>query len=226
MKKSILVCGHGPGISDAVARRWGREGYSVGIVARSGDRLVTAAKALKDAGVDAHAFPCDLGNADAVKALVREAKGALGPLHVLHWNAYGGGAGDLLAKPEELRNVLDLMVHGLLAATTEALPDLEANKGAVLITGGGFCLYDPQIDAMATNYNSMGLAVAKAAQHKLAGLLSHKLTPKGVYVGELIVTGLVKGTAFDSGNATLEPSAVAERFWDIAQKREAGTFMI
>ncbi|MDB4932083.1 MAG: hypothetical protein JWM10_4567, partial [Myxococcaceae bacterium] len=32
MKPTILVCGHGTGISDAVARRFGREGFAVAIV--------------------------------------------------------------------------------------------------------------------------------------------------------------------------------------------------
>jgi hypothetical protein len=40
-----------------------------------------------------------------------------------------------------------------------------------------------------------------------------------VYVGEVVVLGQVKGTAFDSGNATLEPSAIADRFWQVYQGR-------
>lgn len=41
----------------------------------------------------------------------------------------------------------------------------------------------------------------------------------GIYVGEVVVLGLVKGTAFDSGNATLEPSAVAGKFWNLYETR-------
>jgi len=33
------------------------------------------------------------------------------------------------------------------------------------------------------------------------------------------VTSLVKGTPFDSGNATLEPSTVAAKFWQLYQSR-------
>jgi hypothetical protein len=65
----------------------------------------------------------------------------------------------------------------------------------------------------------MGVAVSKAAQHKLVGLLHQKLKGDGVYVGEVVVLGMVKGTAFDQGNATLEPSAIADRFWQIYQGR-------
>ena len=59
----------------------------------------------------------------------------------------------------------------------------------------------------------MGLAVANAAKHKLAGLLAERLPPDGVYVGEVIVAGLVKGTASDRGNATIASSIVADKFW-------------
>jgi hypothetical protein len=115
---------------------------------------------------------------------------------------------------------IDVSVTGLIAAVQASLPDLKSQpQAAVLITGGGFAYYDPQVDAMATQWNAMGIAVAKAAQHKLTGLLSAKLKGDGIYVGEVVVLGQVKGTAFDSGNATLEPSAIADKFWGIYQAR-------
>ncbi len=220
MKRTIVVCGHGPGISDAVARKFGGQDLAVALVARNAERLTSAASALTSAGLKAKAFPCDLADSNAVRALIREVRASLGPIAVLHWNAYSGGAGDLTAAPlDELRQVLDVSVVGLLAATQEALPDLKAQKGAVLITGGGLSAYEPKIDAMAVGWNAMGLAVAKAAQHKTAGLLHAKLASEGVYVGEVVVLGMVKGTAFDSGNATLEPSAIADKFWELYSKR-------
>ncbi len=220
MKRTILVCGHGPGISHSVARKFGESGLSVAIVARSADKLTAAAGELGKAGVDAKAFPCDLSDTDAVRALVKEVRAAVGPIQIVHWNAYGGAAGDLTTAPTaELQKVLDLGVHGLIAATQEALPDLEANKGAVLVTGGGLAFYDPKVDAMAVQWGAMGLAVAKAAQHKTVGLLSAKLASRGVYVGEVVVTGMVKGTAFDSGNATLDPNDIAANFFELYEKR-------
>jgi len=223
-KRTILVCGHGPGISDAVARRFGREGLAVALVARSADRLKQAAAALEREGITARAFPCDLGDEAAVRALVRDARAALGPIAVVHWNAYARGASDLLAAPPaELRGVLDVAVGGLIAAAQEALADLKAEKGAVLVTGGGFAFYSPEVDKMAVTWGSMGLAIGKAAQHKAAGLLHARLATEGVYVGEVVVMGMVKGTAFDRGAATLEPSAIADRFWDVYQRRAEAT---
>lgn len=223
MAKTILVCGHGPGISDAVAKKFAAEGFQVALVARSAEKLEAAAKALADSGVKAKAFPADLGDPAAVKKLVEDVRASLGPITIVHWNAYAGLAGDLLtADAADLRKAFDVSVTGLVAAVQASLPDLREQKGtsAVLVTGGGFAFYDKAVDAAATQWNAMGLAVSKAAQHKLVGLLSAKLANDGVYVGEVVVLGMVKGTAFDSGNATLDPNEIAAKFWEIYGGRQ------
>jgi NADP-dependent 3-hydroxy acid dehydrogenase YdfG len=220
MAKTILVCGYGPGISDAVARRFGREGYAVALVGRTAERLEAGVASLEKDGLRAKAFPADVGDVDAVKKLVAAARSALGPIGVVHWNAYQHLAGDLLtAKIDDLRKVLDTGVFGLVAAVQEALPDLKANQGAVLVTGGSLCTYDPAVDSMAVQWGAMGLAIAKAAQHKTVGLLHAKLKADGVYAGEVTVGGIVKGTAFDRGQGTLDPKAIADTFWDIQKRR-------
>jgi NAD(P)-dependent dehydrogenase (short-subunit alcohol dehydrogenase family) len=220
MKRTIIVCGHGPGISDAVARKFGREGLAVAIVARNAERLSAAAASLAEAGITAKGFACDLADPEAVRGLVREVRASLGPIGVVHWNAYGGGAGDLTTAPaSELRAVIDVAVGGLVAAVQESLPDLKEAKGAVLVTGGGLGFYDPKIDAMAVSWGAMGLALGKAAQHKAVGLLNARLAGEGVYVGEVVVLAPVKGTAFDRGQATLESGTIADKFWELYQTR-------
>jgi len=221
MAETIVICGYGVGISDAVARRFAKEGYRVAIVARNAERLHAAAEKLAAEKLDVKAFPCDVGDVDAVKKLIADVRTSLGPIKVLHWNAYLSGAGDLkTASADDLRTVLNVTVHGLLAALQAALPDLKAQSGALLVTGGGFAFYDPAVDAAATQWGAQGLAIGKAAQHKTVGLLSKSLQSDGVYVGEVVVTGLVKGTAFDTGNATLEASTIAEKFWELYRARD------
>jgi NADP-dependent 3-hydroxy acid dehydrogenase YdfG len=219
MKKTILICGHGPGISDAVARKFGADGFAVALAARSADKLDAAVKALGAKGITAAAFPTDLGNPQAVKQLVSSVHAKLGPLNVLHWNVYAFGAGDIAADPAELQNSLNVSTTGLWTAVQAAHGDLKEQKGAVLVTGGALCFYDPKVDAMAVEYGALGLAVSKAAQHKLTGLLSVRLGKEGIYVGEVVVTGAVKGTVSDQGNATIEAGAVAEKFWALYQAR-------
>ena len=56
-KGTIIVCGHGPGISDAVARRFGKAGHPMALVARNAARLAEAARRLDADGIQAAAFP-------------------------------------------------------------------------------------------------------------------------------------------------------------------------
>jgi NAD(P)-dependent dehydrogenase (short-subunit alcohol dehydrogenase family) len=218
--KIILVGGYGPGISAAVAEKFGKAGYSVALVARSPDKLAAGVKNLESKGIAAKAFPADLGDPSAVRALIGKVRSDLGPISAIHWNAYAGEAGDLLsADPAAIHRALDVAVTGLLTAVQAALPDLKKEKGAVLVTNGGFGFLDSKVDALAVQINAMGLSLANAAKAKLVGLLAAKLKADDVYVGEVTVLTVVKGTAWDDGKATLEASAIAEKFWELHQAR-------
>ena len=160
---------------------------------------------------------------DAVMARLTKVHDAFGPINAIHWNAYGTGAGNLLtAKPEEVTQTLGIATNSLLAAVQASLEDLKAEKGAVLITNGGFGYNDPAIDTAAVKFQSMGLALANAAKHKLAGMLHQQLKDEGVYVGELVMTGTVKGSAWDKGTNpnTVEPSILGDVFWDLYRARK------
>ena len=109
MTKTILICGYGKGISAGVASRFGAAGFAVGLVARNIDKLAAAVKTLSAAGVRAVPLPCDLSDPAAVTAMVAQARRDLGPVTVLHWNAYSSTAGDLTtAKIEAVRAALDV----------------------------------------------------------------------------------------------------------------------
>jgi NADP-dependent 3-hydroxy acid dehydrogenase YdfG len=201
MSKTIIVGGYGPGISKAVAEKFGAEGFSVALVGRSADKLAAGVKALEAKGVKAAAVTADLGDPTGAREAVKQARAALGPITVLEWTAYNGGAGDLTtADTAAIRASLDAGITGFLAAVQEALPDLRKEKdAAILVTNGGLGYADPKVDAV--------------------GLLSQKLAPDKIYVGQVMVLGSVKGSAFDSGQATIEAAAVAGKFWDLYKAR-------
>ena len=223
MSKTIVVVGFGTGISTAIAEKFGSEGFSVALVARNAERLTAGVSALKAKGVAAASFTADASDPTSIRAAIGKARAALGPISVLQWNAYGGGeAGDLATSdPAAVRGVFDVAVVGLLAAVQEALPDLKnAKDGAVLVTNGAFGENSEQMDGYAVSLKAMGLALANAAKHKLVGLLAQRLKGEGVYVGEVMVAGTVKGTAFDDGSAgSIESSAIANAFWRLYQAR-------
>jgi short-subunit dehydrogenase len=223
MGKTIVVVGFGPGISTAVAEKFGSSGFSVALVGRNEEKLASGVRALKAKGIDAAAFPADAGDPTAMRAVAGKVRAALGSITVIHWNASSGsgGAGDFLtADPVSVRGLLDVTVVGLLATIQEALPDLrKANEGAILISNGALGENTLQMDELAATTKAMGLALANAAKHKLVGLLARRLKDEGVYVGEVLVAGNIKGSAGDKGAATIDGATVANKFWELYQAR-------
>ncbi|WP_293906671.1 SDR family NAD(P)-dependent oxidoreductase [Phenylobacterium sp.] len=221
MPKTIVIIGFGPGVSTGMADWFGARGFSVALVARNADRLVEGLQALKARGVVAAAFPADAGDPAAIRAAIAKARDELGQITVLHWNAFRGvGAVDLVAAdPAAVRSVFDVAIVGLLAAVQESLPDLKASgEGAVLITNGALGDLSPMMDQFAIGLDAVGVALGNAAKDKLAGLLAARLAGEGVYVGEVIIAGAIKGTP--TGNDLgISPSTVAEAFWTLYQAR-------
>ena len=222
MSKSIIIIGYGPGVATGVAERFGAAGFSVAIVARNAERLATAVAALKDKGIKAASFIADAGDGAAVRAAIKAARAAFGPLTVVHWNAVAGtDIGDVLAvEPEVVMGMFNSTVLGLLSAVQEVLPDLKSNpESALLVTNGITGETNDFLDAFAAHRNVMGLALANATKSKLVGLIAQKLKADGIYVGQVMIAGLIKGSRPDIPGG-IETSAVADKFWEIYQARE------
>lgn len=215
--KVIVVAGAGPGISTGVAERFGSEGFKVALLSRTKERLDALASDFAAKGITAKGFPVDLGDATAVKEVLAQVSEDLGPITVLHWNAISRVEGGVLTlSTEDHSKNFNVSVNGLITAVQTILPDLEKQAGsaAVLVTGGGLHASNPQSDEVCEMLAASGMGIVKAAQHKAVGVLAVALKPKGIYVGEVTVLSLVKGTAFDPNNiGSLTNAEVAEKFW-------------
>ena len=224
MNKTIVVVGFGPGVSRAVAERFGAEGYAVALIARDAGKLSAGVAALEAKGITAGAFRGNAGDPASIRLAVAAAHASLGPIGVLHWNAFSGrGFGDLLsADPALLPRLFDVALVGLLSAVQEALADLKAaGDGAVLVTNGAFGELNPMIDAIALALGEVGVPLANAAKAKLVGLLSARLKGEGIYVGEVTIAGVVKGTGPESpGMTTIEARDIATAFWRLFKARQ------
>jgi NAD(P)-dependent dehydrogenase (short-subunit alcohol dehydrogenase family) len=221
MLKVIVIMGFGPGTATAVADRFGAEGFSVALVARNEERLAAGVSALNARGITAFGFRADAADPASIRAGLRSIRSQMGPISVLHWNAYGGlDVGDLLtADPAALRGVFDVAVFGLLAAADESLADLkQSENGSILVSNGGFGEISIGIDEMAANQHFMGIALASAAKHKLVGLLAPRLKGEGIYVGEVTTYGTIKGTS-PGIDGSIDPTLIADEFWRLYQSR-------
>src|SRR6204780_4608989 len=85
MPKSIAVFGAGPGLGQAVARRYAREGYAVTLVGRRSEPLDRLAKDLTSAGATAHVITADLADTGATPRLAEQVRAAAGDLDAFYY---------------------------------------------------------------------------------------------------------------------------------------------
>jgi NAD(P)-dependent dehydrogenase (short-subunit alcohol dehydrogenase family) len=81
-----IVVGVGPGLGEALARRFARE-YAVALVARGKDKLETLAGNISDERGRALAIPADVSKAEEITAAFDRVRAELGEVDVLLYNA-------------------------------------------------------------------------------------------------------------------------------------------
>jgi short-subunit dehydrogenase len=201
---SLVLVGAGPGIGQAVARRFGRAGWPVGLISRSEPALRALVGDLSVDGIAAAWQAADAGDTDALPAAIRALEDRLGPCRALVYNAAVLRPGEPLSlDPRALRAELDVNVVAALSAAQTVAPGMaERGAGAILLTGGGLAL-EPYPEWTS-------LALGKAALRSLGFSLHKALAPRGVHVAVIAICGIVEpGGPFD-------PARIAEEYWRLA----------
>jgi short-subunit dehydrogenase len=224
MTKSIAVIGAGPGLGQAVAHRYAREGYAVAVVARRPEPLDRLVEQLTGDGARAYAIPADLADTGAIPALAERVRATIGDPEVLYYGVAADGFVPVLElTPERVDELMPLGVHALLALVREFLPAMIAQgEGAVLSAQGASAVQgNPRIAG--------GLALA--AQRNLLQALHAEVAGQGVYVGGLYIGAAIENTPFharmEAAKAagqpvpaipSVDPAELAELLWSMQHK--------
>lgn len=228
MTKTIAVFGTGPGVGRAIARRYGREGYEVVLVARRRGPLDLLARELAAEGVAAHAVPADLTRTDDVPALAERIRARVGNPGVLYYGPASDPAFTPAADldPDLLRDRMPITMYTLLALVREFLPAMvERGDGAVLSAQGAAAVHGGP--------GMSGWPTLLAAQRNYLQSLAAEVAPSGVYVGMLYIGARITGTPFDAeyerrraegepvpDMAAADPADLAGILWDMHAARD------
>jgi short-subunit dehydrogenase len=207
MKKSVIIIGAGPGISTAIAEKFGQEGYQIGLVSRSVTKGETLVQNLKTKKISAFFEAADAGNSAELQHALNRLLPKLGGVTVLVYNAAALKAKDIMSESrEELAKDFNVNVAAALESTKILYNELKEHQGTILFTGGGLA-NDPD-----AQYGS--LSIGKAGLRNLAFQLHERLKQDRIYVGLLTITQSVT-----SDNPECSPAVVAEQFWKLLQER-------
>ncbi|WP_227396209.1 SDR family NAD(P)-dependent oxidoreductase [Jeotgalibacillus aurantiacus] len=205
-EKVMVIVGAGPGIGLSTAKKFGKEGYAIALVARNEDKLLEYVDELEELDIEAEAFHANAHSNESLKTAIHYAKEVYGRIDILMYNAYTfrqGPPSEL--DPNDLAADLQVDAVGALASVQAALPHLE--EGSTILLTGGVLGVKPM-------KNFASVSVGKAAMRILAMTLHQELKSKGIYVGTLTINGFVKKDTHFS------PDNIAERMYEMAQKRD------
>ncbi|MBU6341460.1 MAG: SDR family NAD(P)-dependent oxidoreductase [Bacteroidetes bacterium] len=202
----LLQIGTGPGIGLAVARKFGKAGFEILMVARNAEKLEGFKSELAAEGIVAQGFAADIADEAAFGAVLQEIVAQHADIEVLHYNAsaYNPATPTNMSIPVMISDFKTSVV-GAVIAVQAVFPQMEARKqGHILLTGGGTALKAPAMLA--------SLGIGKAGLRNLAFSLAEECAPAGVHVATITISGMVKpGTHFD-------PELIAGEFWRLYQQ--------
>ena len=133
-KITALITGATGGIGRATAFALGREGYRVGVVARTEAKVRRLVEELEAQGIEAAGAAADVGQPEDVPPAVQQIASALGEIGVLINNA-----GILIAKPfeeltlEDWDSTMETNVRSLYLMTRELLPAMRRRKAGTIV---------------------------------------------------------------------------------------------
>jgi NAD(P)-dependent dehydrogenase (short-subunit alcohol dehydrogenase family) len=222
-KPVCAVVGIGPGNGAALARRFGKEGYAVALLARRTELSDQLAAELPDS----RAYACDVADAASVAATFAAIAKDMGPVDVVAYNAGSGTWGTVEEiTPENFEAAWRTNALGLLLVSQQVIPAMKAKgAGAIVVIG-----------ATASRRGvprTTAFAPAKAAQKSLAEAMAKHVGPMGIHVALIILDGVVdlertRKAMPDKGDEFfIKPDDVAETTWWLTrQPRSAWSFEV
>lgn len=208
-----IVVGMGPGLGQALVRKFASNGFAVAFVGRRREAIASHEESLRAQGLEVAGFPGDAGDPVVMDAVHRDIVGRYGDAEVLIYNAaiieparfvtrsglaearYGTADGwAARGEPASFDYVVDTFrtnVAGAHHAAARVSPAMiRRGRGTILLTGGVLA-FGPWIEWGVTS-------LGKAALRSLGHSLHKELVEHGIHVSTVAIHGTMQGgTPYD-----------------------------
>ena len=213
--KVAVVLGIGPGLGAAVARRFAREGFAVGLMARSPEKLAPVQTEIEQGGGQALSVPVDATDPASVAAAFVQVQQQFGNPEVFVYNAGAFQRGGILEiTPEQFEHNWKANCFGAFLGAQQVLPAMvERQHGTILLTGA--------TAALRGSARFAGLAVGKFGLRALAQSLAREFGPQGIHIAHIIIDGQIdtprvrEMVSDREKHRLLSPEAIAETYWQL-----------
>jgi NAD(P)-dependent dehydrogenase (short-subunit alcohol dehydrogenase family) len=219
-----VILGAGPGLGAAIARRFTREGFAVGLMARREQSLSAIREEIEDANGAVMAVETDATDAESVAQAFNRVREGLGNPEVFIYNAGSFQMGSILdLTPEQFDDCFRANCSGAFYGAQQVLPVmLERGNGTIILTGATASLRG--------SANFAALATGKFGLRALAQSMAREFGPQGIHVTHVVIDGQIdtpqlrKSQPDRDKSTTLSPDAIADMYWQVhAQDPRAWT---
>jgi NAD(P)-dependent dehydrogenase (short-subunit alcohol dehydrogenase family) len=197
-----VIIGFGPAVGLSVARRFGREGWTLALIARRQEALNESVAQLAGEGITAHAYTADVANFSALDQMLTTIVQQHGAPGLMVYNAVQPLQGPPSSiDAEAVMQSLRVNLGGAIVATQSAAQHM--SQGSTLIfTGSGLAL-----DAFTQYFPYVGLGVGKAALRTWTLNAAAELKTQGIHVATVTIAG-----------GGVDTDRVASLYWDLHQQ--------
>ncbi|MCC3380296.1 SDR family NAD(P)-dependent oxidoreductase [Paenibacillus farraposensis] len=181
--KNIVIVGAGPGLGMSIAKKFGKNGFRVALIARNEEKLNQLVSELEQLGIEAASFQADILNKAQISLAFAAIKEKYGFIDVVEYSptpSIDTVATALDVTEENALYQFQFNVLGAISSIREVLPDmLDKQSGALLFTTGGAAI-DP-VPMM----GNVGIAVSGLRNYIIN--LNSELKDKGIYAGHVSI---------------------------------------
>lgn len=209
MEKTIFVIGAGKGLGNAVARKFGENGFRAVLMCRNGEHLKAYKREMQDSGIKVETQVIDVSDQSALAEVMQRSIQVYGVPDVLFYNVGitapdkevpGGPDAEVLGQ----RYQTDVL--GAYTCISQVTGDEFSRKqGAILITGGGLSMYP--------SAEYLPLSMDKAALRAMVLALHPVCRKQNIFIGSVQVCNTI------GASEKYMPEKIADQFWKLFQNR-------